>query len=222
MHIDMDDHEKWLEERKGGIGASEAAAIMGVSPWQTNLDLWREKVGRKPPKNFGNERIDFGNSAEEHMRRMFALDFPEYAVYYHPYKLVANRPTEPWLFATLDGELWHREHHTSAVLEIKTVLITKGMQWAEWNGGIKDTYYYQVLHQLLATGYPFAVLKARLDSTKPGCGEFESKTSAIRHYRISVRDPGVASDMLALLKAEREFWKCVQEKKQPALILPTI
>ncbi len=39
--------EEWLEERKNGIGGSDAATILGLNPYKTNIDLWEEKTGRK-------------------------------------------------------------------------------------------------------------------------------------------------------------------------------
>ncbi len=32
---------EWYELRKSGIGGSDAAAILGISPWKTNVDLSR-------------------------------------------------------------------------------------------------------------------------------------------------------------------------------------
>jgi predicted phage-related endonuclease len=34
----------WLEWRRGGIGGSDVAAILGVSPWRTEFDVWASKV----------------------------------------------------------------------------------------------------------------------------------------------------------------------------------
>lgn len=42
-------HEGWLAERKKGIGASVAGAIMGVSKYNTPYTLWRNLVGIDPP-----------------------------------------------------------------------------------------------------------------------------------------------------------------------------
>ena len=39
--------EDWLEERKKGIGGSDAATILGLNPYKTSIDLWEEKTGRK-------------------------------------------------------------------------------------------------------------------------------------------------------------------------------
>lgn len=40
---------EWLQERRAYLGASEFAAVMGVSPWTTPVELWLEKLGRKAP-----------------------------------------------------------------------------------------------------------------------------------------------------------------------------
>jgi hypothetical protein len=38
--------EDWLKIRKQGIGASDAAAAVGISPYQSPLELWMIKTGR--------------------------------------------------------------------------------------------------------------------------------------------------------------------------------
>ncbi len=38
--------EQWLDIRKGGIGSSDAAAAVGLNPYQSPLQLWMEKTGR--------------------------------------------------------------------------------------------------------------------------------------------------------------------------------
>lgn len=37
--------EEWLDYRKKGIGGSDVAAIMGISPFATIRDLYNNKVG---------------------------------------------------------------------------------------------------------------------------------------------------------------------------------
>lgn len=44
---------EWLEFRKGKIGASDAASILGISPWETKQQCWERIVfgtSRKPNK----------------------------------------------------------------------------------------------------------------------------------------------------------------------------
>lgn len=40
---------EWLMARERGIGASEVAAVIGISPWQTPFSLWLLKTGQIPP-----------------------------------------------------------------------------------------------------------------------------------------------------------------------------
>lgn len=42
--------EAWLELRKSGIGSSEVATILGINPWETPYQLWRQKKGLDAPK----------------------------------------------------------------------------------------------------------------------------------------------------------------------------
>lgn len=44
------DREAWLEERRKGIGGSDAAAILGLNPWKSPYDVWLEKTGRMLPE----------------------------------------------------------------------------------------------------------------------------------------------------------------------------
>lgn len=43
------DRAAWLEERKKGLGSSDAGTVMGVSPFSSPLKLWRQKLGMDPP-----------------------------------------------------------------------------------------------------------------------------------------------------------------------------
>ncbi len=38
----------WLEGRRRGIGGADAAAIMGLDPWRSSLDIWRSKIEPVP------------------------------------------------------------------------------------------------------------------------------------------------------------------------------
>lgn len=42
--------EEWLQARSEGIGASEVASILGVSPFESAYQLWLRKKGVTPPK----------------------------------------------------------------------------------------------------------------------------------------------------------------------------
>lgn len=224
--------QQWLAARQKGIGASDAACIIGVNPWKTNLQLWEEKTGRSTPEDIGEKpQVVYGKNAEDSLRSLFALDYPQYKVSYDEFGMIANRPEEPWLFATLDGELEQTLYDDGAVaakdrygvLEIKTTEIMHPRMWEEWSDGVPQHYYCQVLHQLLATGYSYAILKAQIryrDYKDP------NPVSALRittkHYYIDARSEQVRADMAYLLAAEKKYWLCVQNDTPPPLILPNI
>ena len=90
----------------------------------------------------------------------------------------------------------------------------KSEQYDKWKDRIPQNYYIQVIHQLLATGFDFAVLKAQL---KSAYGDVRLST---RHYHIEREE--VLEDISYLLQREILFWECVQEDRKPNLILPLI
>ena len=154
--------KEWLKARQKGIGGSDAASVLGISPWKTNVQLWEEKTGITEPEDISEkEVVRFGKESEAAIRRLFQLDFPEYQVSYDEFGMIANEPDCPFIFATLDGELTDGSGR-KGILEIKTTEIRRFIDWKKWNGQIPDYYYAQIVHQLLATGYEFAILKARI------------------------------------------------------------
>lgn len=210
-------HEEWLQERQNGLGASDAGSIIGVNPWKTNVQLWREKTGLEAPEDIGDKpQVQYGKAAEEHIRALFALDHPELQVTYEsPYKIIHSRSL-PFIFCTPDGELYDPESGLHGGLEIKTAEIVNGQKWAEWEGRIPDTYYAQVCHQMIAAGWEFVYLRAQLKyRTKDG-----DIRSQVRDYYIDRGD--AMEDIDALKDAEIDFWERVQTKDCPDLILPMI
>lgn len=207
--------EDWLKARVNGIGASEAAAIVGMSPYKTNVELWEEKTGRRKQADIsGKSYVQYGNDAEGHLRELFALDFTQYKVGYDQFGMIRNNPDCPFAFATLDGDLTD-EKNRRGVFEVKTTEIMRAGQWAEWKDKVPQHYYIQLMHQLLATMYDFSVLKAQIKAWRDG-----ELSIYIRHYFIERVD--VQGDIDWLAEREKVFWNCVQNDIKPALILPEI
>lgn len=216
MKISPKNRTEWLKARLNGIGASEAAAAIGMSPYKSNVELWEEKTGRRKAKDISDDsHVRYGKEAEKYLRELFKLDFPQYRVGYDEFGMIRNNPDCPWAFATLDGELTEKESGRKGILEIKTTEILRAGQWDEWNDSIPQHYYIQVVHQLLATGYDYAILKAQIKYQKDGI-----LAAAIRHYHIERSD--VKDDVQWLAEREKPFWGCVVNDKRPALILPEI
>jgi putative phage-type endonuclease len=69
MNKTDDDRERdeWLEQRRHGIGGSDAAAALGLSPWKTPLSLYLEKTGDARPFR-DNESMLWGRVLEPAIR----------------------------------------------------------------------------------------------------------------------------------------------------------
>lgn len=200
------DREAWLKGRKDfpGIGASEAASIVGASSWMSASELWQLKTGRKEPKDLSlNEQVSYGTHAEEHIRALFMLKHPEYELEYRPFDFMYQKE-RPWLRCTLDGELVVPDGERG-ILEVKTAQIQSKSQYAQWNNRIPDHYLVQLLHQFLSTGYSFAYLTAEL--------MYMDGTSTLRSYYFRAQD--YYDDMEWLLEEEEKFWDSVLNQKTP-------
>lgn len=211
--IILKDHDEWLESRKR-IGGSDAASIVGMNPYMTNIELWEYKTGRRQGEDISDKPyVKYGTDAEKYLRELFKLDFTDYQVFYEENNLWVNDEM-PFAHASLDGWLIDKDGR-KGIWECKTTNILQSMQKEKWNKRIPDNYYIQVLHYLMVTGWDFVILKAQLKSEIDGMPYLQTK-----HYRIERTD--VADDIEYLRKAEEKFWKCVTDDKMPGLVLPQI
>lgn len=211
MVVKIEDHDTWIKERMNGIGGSESGSVIGINPWCSNVQLWRYKTCKDIPPDISDKpAVKFGKVAEEHIRELFRLDYPNMELDYHAYWVYRNDAL-PWQFATLDGELTD-EVGRRGILEIKTTTIQNKSQWDEWENGIPQRYYAQVLHQLSATGWDFAILRAYIRWYRDG--EFRA---TVRDYRIERKD--VEEDIAYLCEQEQKFIDCVKSGKPPAAII---
>ena len=205
--------EEWLQNRQR-LGGSDASAILGMNPYRTNIELWQIKTGQMIPEDISDKPyVKYGTQAEEHLRELFKLDFPEYQVFYEENNMWLNDKC-PFAHASLDGWLMDKDGR-KGVWECKTTNILQSMQKEKWKDRIPDNYYIQLLHYLMVTEFDFAVLKAQLKSEFNGELYIQTK-----HYKIERAE--VQADIEFLESSERDFWKQVQERKRPGLILPEI
>ena len=70
----MTPRDQWLALRRTGIGGTDAAAILGLSPWSSPLDVWLDKTGRAVPRPSDPDRDDLlflGNALEPAIAAMY-------------------------------------------------------------------------------------------------------------------------------------------------------
>lgn len=60
----------WLEGRRTGIGGSDVAAVLGLNPWKTPLDVWNDKLGLSEDKGM-SEPAYWGTVLEDTVAREF-------------------------------------------------------------------------------------------------------------------------------------------------------
>ena len=207
--------EEWLKCRRQGIGGSDAGCIVGANPWKSARQLWKEKTGVNKPDDISDKpAVRFGKEAEQHLRALFLLTYPQYTCEYHEFRMYANDRL-PFIFATLDGELTDTDGRRG-ILEIKTTTIQQAKQWFEWDDCIPQHYYIQILHQLLACDWAeYVELFAHIRYQKG-----EEIRAALRKFRIERQD--VEQDLQILEEREIQFYKQWQGGTEPPYILPEI
>lgn len=204
--------DEWLKHRRG-IGGSNAAAVMGLSPYMSNVRLWEILTGRATPKDISDlPVVQYGTKAEHLLRELFALDFPQYEVFYEENNVWEDDET-PFAHASLDGWLEEKVTGRKGILEIKTAEITSGALADRWKDQVPMHYFLQVMHYFIVTGWDFAVLKAQLKFFSGG----ELNQIETRHYYFDRES--CAEDIETLKNAEIDFWNYVTDDKAPPLKL---
>ena len=199
--------EEWLEARKPYLGGSDAAAVLCMDPYKSNTELMEEKAGiREPGDLSGNPYVQYGLEAEEYLRELFRLDFPQYSVAYDPRTILIN-DRYPWAHASLDGLLREKTTGRLGVLEIKTVNVTSCRQRELWDGRIPLTCLAQVLHYMMVLEAEFAIVKVQLKYEND-----QDLTLETKHFRVERED--LEEDIRLLEKAERKFMEKLTELKK--------
>jgi len=221
--------EEWLQARKAGIGASDAAAILEISPWVPKIQLWEEKTGRRKPKDISNvPAVKRGIEQEPIIREQFIRDHPEFLVDHHEFDILSLE-RKPFINATLDGELLYMgpsdkrrglEPGMRGVLEIKTGSYSNQKYLDAWTGTVVPKFYFsQVCQQLLVTGWDFAWVQAKLFRTDATYSRGGNNLYLPKQYEtsffISRREPSVVESLLVIEDAHTDFWDCVTNNRMP-------
>ena len=225
----MSCREEWLKERKKGIGGSEAAAILGMNPYMTNVELWEYKTGRKVRDPKESEYMEYGREAEKPLIELFSLDYPKYkTVIPEAYTLQRNEEY-PYILGTVDAELSSElveclpdNQVRKGFLEVKTTNIMASRQKELWDERVPDNYYIQILHYFLVNKeYEYCWIKAQLKSIWNKGQSSKEVRLTTKHYYFERKE--VEEDLKYLKEKEIEFWEeNVKKDVRPNLVLPPI
>jgi putative phage-type endonuclease len=127
----------WHQFRASGIGSSDIASILGISPWKSAHQLWKEKTGIEKAVDISNQyQVQRGVINEPRARAMYELisgsEFPP---------ALAIHPKYDFMRVSLDGD------NGETVIEIKcpgqkTIDDAKA-------GKVPDHYMCQIQYQML-------------------------------------------------------------------------
>ena len=179
----------WLEHRRCGIGGSDAAVIMGVSPWKSLMDLWLEKTGQYV-EGIDSESMYWGRVLEDVIAKEFAI---RNKLKIRRVNAILQHPDYPYMIANVDRVIVGRKEG----LEIKT-----GHEFSSqhWENGVPAYYYAQVQHYMAVTGFKLWHVAVLIGGNK-------YEQFVVHRSEDYINE---------LISAEAEFWQMVQEERPPA------
>lgn len=132
--------EAWLEQRQSGIGGSEVASILNLSPYTSAVTLFYQKLGILPPQPTTTAMM-LGNLLEPGIVEAFKQEYPTIKVHYESLTFASHE--NPRFRANPDAII-EDQNGNLAILEIKHT----SQYWTE----IPLHYKYQVLWYMFVTG----------------------------------------------------------------------
>ena len=131
--------EEWLAYRRQGLGGSDAAAVLGISPFRTAVDLYYDKRDLPIEDDEGNwVAMEVGTLLEDLVARIFAK---KTGLKIYRRKCMFQHPAHPWMLADLDF-LVEMPDGSTAILECKTTNYNARDKW-EYDGKPIVPVYYE-------------------------------------------------------------------------------
>jgi putative phage-type endonuclease len=131
--------KEWLRKRKNYLGGTDLAAICGLSPYRTALDVYLDKTSDDIAENT-NSAMRWGTLLEDVIAKEYAQD-TGYDVIIEPNTIY--HPSIKFLGANIDRWANNKTH----ILECKTASFTKAKEWGDsGTDQIPESYLIQVAY----------------------------------------------------------------------------
>lgn len=146
--IKPNDRAEWLELRKGGIGASEVSAVVGISPWDTPFSLWLRKSGQIPPQE-ETIAMKLGHLLEPVIAQLWEEETGFRIVKASAKDIIYQDPEHPWRKCTPDRigyEILPNGKKQKVLLEFKSTAVDIDPD------DVPDHYIAQCQYQMHVTG----------------------------------------------------------------------
>lgn len=156
---------EWWDARRGGLGGSEIAAVLGLSKWESRFSLWHRKAGEVGPSE-SNPEMEAGVRLEPAIVGKFADEHPELRVL--PDKAMYRHIDRPWQLASPDALIYRADMAAGedpiAVGEAKFALYDD--EWgAEGTDEIPPYYLAQARWNMDALGLDLCYLEVFIGSS---------------------------------------------------------
>lgn len=182
-------------QRVKGIGGSDAAVVVGLSPFKTAYQLYLEKRGEAPEDEDETLAMKFGSLLEEPIVEHYC-DVTGRKVRRQP---LVFHEEHPFMLANIDRQIL-KDSRGPGLLEVKTT--------NDWTGrsihgadDIPDHYYLQAQHYLAVYDYAWASLAILIGGSRFVWFDVERNDEVITE----------------LIRQEGEFWERVQTGRAPAI-----
>lgn len=160
------DRNEWLEERKKGIGSSDAGTIMGSSPFNTPYNLWLQKMGKAEPFKENDAMLN-GHVLEPAVAEWFGIKTGNIVDKNSEGDWLAVDDDKPYLRVSPDRIFWtpdipedKRTYANGRILEIKTTSKTVDKD------NLPDYWFCQVQYQMGVMGIEKACIAWLTSSPK--------------------------------------------------------
>ena len=197
------ERDEWLDWRKKGIGASEAASILWLSKWATPMTVFLDKIDAIEPEEQSNFQ-EWGLALEDVIAKHFKKETDSEGYDYRVQRrnAILMHDQHDFMLANLDRTVYSKEEGWG-VLELKTASEYKDKEWDEDEQKAPENYVIQVQHQLAVAGpnYTYGWLAALVGGNK--------------FYKVRIPRDEVIIE--ALIEIEREFWQLVINKTPPEM-----
>ncbi len=194
------DRDRWLVERRRGIGSSDVAAVMGVSSWGSAQHVFYDKRGVLPLEADAGEEALWGTLHEETVAREWARRNRSVV---RRVGLIARRDADHHR-ATLDRRCdacpLDRATEERCAVEVKT---RSAFVAGKWKRSVPDDVLAQVLWQIHVTGYDHIHV-----ATLIGGNDFRQYTVRRSEHEQLIADIVVVVDRL---------WADIQAGRVPTL-----
>lgn len=192
--MDQATRKEWLERRRHGLGSSDAAAVCGLDPWRTPLEVYLTKTMPEFADHDSQAKA-WGRRLEDTIAQAYSEETGR--PIYRPACMIEQHKTLPWMLCSLDRltEVDGR----GRIVECKNVRQDSDQWGAPGTDDIPDHYLIQCQHQLCVTGMQtcdLAVLFGGQD---------------LRVYEV----PANEEVQVKLTRILSDFWAKVQRREAP-------